>query len=130
MKQFNTRSSVRSRGCSLDNVSLAIGFNPVEVARLPLHILPYSPPAYFIEAARLNDLVIKELKPCLIVSPLVFQDCDALELALRLAGLGYRGCYRVVSGRLPRPDIVKAELCLAAPDLCIEWFDREPLSYS
>ena len=60
--------------------------------------------------------------PDVIMGPLVSHSFDALDLARRLVELQYRGRFRVVSGPVPRPQSILAELRAAAPGLDIELF--------
>ncbi|WP_372604007.1 hypothetical protein [Actibacterium sp.] len=60
----------------------------------------------------------------LIVTPLVSDYFDAMDMATELALAGYRGTYAVILPRLPRPEIVRRELNAICPGLRIELWNR------
>lgn len=55
-----------------------------------------------------------------VVSPLVGEDFDAIDIATDLARADYRGNLVVVTPVLPKPSIVLRELREACPDVNIE----------
>ncbi|MBB4022168.1 MULTISPECIES: hypothetical protein [Actibacterium] len=55
-----------------------------------------------------------------IVSPLVAEHFDAMDLALQLHLADYRGTYLVVAPRVPRPEIIRRELRQICPGLDVE----------
>ncbi len=55
------------------------------------------------------------LAPRLIVSPLIAESFDALELATKLQEFGYQGRYRVVAKEVPNPELVAREIRFVAP---------------
>jgi len=55
-----------------------------------------------------------------IISPLMSEHFDALDLARELDAAGYRGQYLIVAPPLPRPDLIRRELSAIAPDVGIE----------
>ena len=59
-----------------------------------------------------------------VVSPLVSRHFDAVDLARELEAVGYRGHYFVMAPPLPRPDIIRRELCQTAPRLKIDLLPR------
>jgi len=56
-------------------------------------------------------------RPDMVVSALIGEGFDAIDVARRLAQLGYRGPYRALSHPLPRPGLVRSEVRAAAPEL-------------
>jgi hypothetical protein len=82
--------------------------------------------------AGLEDLTLSfllELSPDVVLSALMGERYDALDVAKRLSELGYRGRYRAIASALPNPSSIKAEVRAIAPDLDFDLFviDR-PLS--
>ncbi|WP_373356945.1 hypothetical protein [Pseudoroseicyclus sp. CXY001] len=71
----------------------------------------------FITFDALDGPLLAGLCPDLVVSPLLAEGFDALDLARRLAELGYRGRYRAVALSLPDPGLVQDEVRAVAPDL-------------
>lgn len=65
----------------------------------------------------LDWALIARHEPGLILSPLMMGRLDVLDIALMLAGLEYRGKYRVVTCALPRPDVVNRDVLRATPAL-------------
>lgn len=55
-----------------------------------------------------------------VVSPLVCEHFDAMDLASELESVGFEGTYTVIVPPLPRPDIVRRELCQIAPRVDID----------
>ena len=63
-----------------------------------------------VEIAKLYEGLIEEFAPNLVISPLVGRSFDCVELASRLAEIGYDGLYVAISKDLPRLDIVRSEV--------------------
>jgi len=59
-----------------------------------------------------------------VVSPLVGEDFDAMDVAHELQRAGYRGRYVVVTPALPNPAIIRNEIRQACPGLTIELIPR------
>ncbi|EPX86147.1 hypothetical protein ruthe_00956 [Rubellimicrobium thermophilum DSM 16684] len=75
--------------------------------------------------ARFEDLsadLLHALKPDLVLSPLMGEDFDALDVAQRLDALGYAGRYRALTNPVPDPDAIRAEMRSVAPDLDFDLF--------
>lgn len=60
------------------------------------------------------------LLPVMVVSPLVANGFDCLDLALRLQMIGYRGKFRVLAPDVTRPAMIRSEITAQAPDLDVE----------
>lgn len=103
-------------------VSLAMGFYPDDLDDLPSSIIPEHTSTHFVSLAAITSEVFEDLRPSLIVTPLVFQGCDACDVAARLVGLGFDGCYRVISSGLPQLDMVRDEISDIAPNLTVELY--------
>lgn len=71
----------------------------------------------FVAFADLDAALLAEAAPELVLSPLVDAAFDAVDVARRLGGLGFRGRYLALADRLPNPDAVRAEVRAAAPAL-------------
>jgi hypothetical protein len=54
-----------------------------------------------------------------VLSPLMAQGFDALDVAMQLAGFGFAGRYRAVAEDLPDPGLVRREVRRAAP--CVDF---------
>ncbi len=66
--------------------------------------------------------LLRDARPDLVLSALMGESFDALDLARRLDELGFRGRYRALTNPLPRPDDVRDEVRAAAPGLDFDLF--------
>lgn len=66
--------------------------------------------------------LLAECNPDVVLSALMADRFDALDLARRLADAGYRGRYRAMTLALPNPDAVLAEVKAMAPEIDFELF--------
>lgn len=71
----------------------------------------------FCTLAELSTDRIRDLAPEMIMSPLVGDNFDVLEVATLLRKLGYKGRYRVISDYLPQAQMIREEVAQVAPDL-------------
>lgn len=71
----------------------------------------------FVDIDDLNADIVNEHEPDIILSPLVGDDFDAVDVAVRLIELGFRGRYRAISDNLPDADLIRAEIRAFAPQL-------------
>ena len=71
----------------------------------------------FASFSDLDGPLLQAVRPDMVVSALIDDNFDAVDMARRLTDLGYAGPYRALSTPLPRPGIVKAEVRGAAPGL-------------
>lgn len=65
----------------------------------------------------LDAALLLRHRPVLVLSRALSRRFDALDLALRLVDLGYRGRYLALAEALPSPDLVRAEVACACPSL-------------
>ncbi len=70
-----------------------------------------------VEWHDLDQLMLTMIEPDLVVSPLVSDDFDCVDLAFRLTRLGYRGRYVALTEGLPHPAIVRREVRSLCPHL-------------
>lgn len=61
--------------------------------------------------------LLAEVRPDMVLSTLVGDGFDAIDVARRLRELGYRGRYRALAHALPNEEAVRAEIEEAAPEL-------------
>lgn len=64
----------------------------------------------FVAFETLTEERFLAIAPDVVLSPLVTPRFDCLELANCLERFGYSGRYRALSPKLPRPDLVRAEV--------------------
>ena len=103
---------------------MTINKTVADMPSLPSVLVISNAPAQFttlgcISAApeEIDWALIARHEPALIVSPLMMGKIDVLDIALMLAGIEYRGKYRVVTSGLPRPDVVSRDILHATPAL-------------
>lgn len=71
----------------------------------------------YIDLSALNSDVIKEEDPDIILSPLVSDDFDAVDVAGLLSDLAYNGPYRALTNDLPNTELIKSEVRHHAPQI-------------
>ncbi len=71
----------------------------------------------FVEIEALNADVVNEKEPDIILSPLVADDFDAVDVAVKLIELRFQGRYRAISDDLPDADLIRQEVRNFAPQL-------------
>lgn len=64
--------------------------------------------------------LLDQFKPDTVVSPLLGQGFDAIELAELLSAFGYDGEFVVIAPPVPNLGIIKADIATAAPGLRID----------
>lgn len=89
------------------------------------------PPGGRIILASFNDLsqeLLARMRPKLVLSPLLARDFDCIDLAQMLFALGFGGQYRVITGDIPNPMIVTAEIRSQCPGLDFDVLQTLPES--
>ena len=64
--------------------------------------------------------LLARIRPRVIMTSLVSGSFDCIDIAERLDAAGYDGCLQVLTGRIPRPQIVLNEIQTQFPDLSVE----------
>lgn len=77
--------------------------------------LPDIPGFHFAGFRDLDAGLLGEVAPTVVLSALTSRDFDVLDLAVRLATLGFRGRYRALARYLPNPAVVVREVRDVAP---------------
>ncbi|MDP5084556.1 MAG: hypothetical protein NWQ23_03975 [Yoonia sp.] len=72
---------------------------------------------HFIDFDTLTEEALEGFAPDIILSPLLANGFDALDIAARLQGFGFKGRYRVVAAPVPNADVVLADIRTHAPDI-------------
>ena len=72
--------------------------------------------------------ILHEVDPEYVLSPLLCQSFDCLDLAIVLEDAGFRGSYRVICEDLPDPTLVRREIKARCPrlDFDVVNLDRGP----
>jgi len=71
----------------------------------------------FVELADVTASFILRHAPEIILSPLVGDDFDVLDVARRLHSAGFAGRYRAIAPEVPNVNIIRKEVTAVAPDL-------------
>lgn len=93
---------------------LAVGPAPAGRERDGVRTLPGT---RFVDFDELTPELLELHQPDVVLSPLVTQGFDCVELAHRLVNGGFGGRYRAFAGDLPRPDLVTREIRTSFPGL-------------
>ena len=79
--------------------------------------LPQLEKLVFIDLDDLDHAAIATHEPDIILSPLVSDDFDAVDVAAKLKELNFHGPYRAVTDELPDPELVRHEITNYAPSV-------------
>ncbi|WP_159086926.1 hypothetical protein [Loktanella sp. Alg231-35] len=71
----------------------------------------------FLNFGELSAEALKAHTPDIILSPLVGDDFDVIEIAQQLATLAFSGRYRAIAERLPNAEMIRKEVSEQATDL-------------
>lgn len=82
----------------------------------------------FVDISELNADLLSQGAPDIILSPLLADDFDAVDVAAKLIELNFRGRYRAISDDLPNADIIRREVCNFAPQLDFDLLLMPPLA--
>ncbi len=82
----------------------------------------------FTEFEHLTQELLDFINPDIILSPLMADDFDVVEMADRLHALGYRGCYRAITSNIPNADMIRAEVRNHAPEVDFDLLMMSPVA--
>lgn len=100
---------------------LLVGLDDNGVQSLPTGVVPSGALLHFISSlSAVEPDILSDLRPQLVVTPLMGVGFDAHDLALRLTSLEFGGVLRVLAPPLPKPEMLRAELSHAAPGLTVD----------
>jgi hypothetical protein len=88
-------------------------------------LVPNLPGFHFAAFKDVTSRLLHEVAPDLVLSALMGDDYDVIELARRLAMLDYLGRYRALTAHLPNPALVLNEVRAAAPQIDFDLFNLE-----
>ena len=78
------------------------------------------PGLHFVSYADLDQGLLKQIRPDIVVAALMSPVIDALDLAERLESLGYRGRFWALASAVPKVPMVREEVCAIAPGIDFE----------
>ncbi|EBA10955.1 hypothetical protein [Roseobacter sp. CCS2] len=82
----------------------------------------------FSELRALTKTTLDDLSPSVILSPLMGDDFDVLDVAMRLVTFGYDGRYRAITENLPDAEMIRKEVRAHAPDLDFDILVMPPVA--
>lgn len=71
---------------------------------------PESDKIHYTIFADVTAARLAELRPILVVSPLMCRSFDCLDLAVRLQQLGYQGKLRILAPNVTKPAMIRSEI--------------------
>lgn len=71
----------------------------------------------FSEIEQLTATILDDAVPTMVLSPLVGDDFDLMDVVEQLSALDFSGQYRVISYALPNPEMIRKEVRAVAPNL-------------
>lgn len=84
--------------------------------------LPDVPGFHFGGLQDLTSGLLTQMSPDVILSALMGESFDALDVARRLSELDFKGRYRAIATSLPNPRAIMAEVRAIAPELDFDLF--------
>ena len=81
---------------------------------------------HFTDIDAVNTNLLEQLKPAMVLSPLLGDQFDAIDVAKSLVSIGYTGRYCAVTEQLPDSRLVLQEIRSAAPGLDVVLFILPP----
>jgi len=88
--------------------------------------LPQIAQAEFCSFADLTNELIDRLQPEIILSPLVSEQFDVLDLVVALDGMNYDGRIRALTPPLPNKEIILREVGILCPSLDFDILEVHP----
>lgn len=103
---------------------LAVGDFPTGMTQNMPGELPASEQMTFVQYGEVTTGLLKQLSPTVVLSPVICNSFDCIDLALRLIEIGYQGKYRVLADGLAKPGMIKSEVRSQAPGLDFDTVDN------
>lgn len=82
----------------------------------------------FTELDHLTPALIYEFAPTMVLSPLMGDNFDVVDVALRLNELEFDGQYRAITETLPDPEIICKEVRALAPKVDFDLLMMPPVA--
>lgn len=111
-------------GMAYTAIVVSVGLTDSDRSDLPERLLS-SKRGRLLEVplAELDDALIERTQAKTVITPVVTQEFDVLDVAERLHALGFEGTYFALAGKMPNPALIEREVRLAAPGLVFEVVD-------
>jgi hypothetical protein len=91
--------------------------------------LPDDPSLHYVSFDEMSQRLLESFEPDIILTPLLGQGFDALDLAVILEQYKYKGRFRALCPKLPNPDLVMREIQSLCPSVDFDLFvvdDSDP----
>jgi hypothetical protein len=72
---------------------------------------------HFVEFSDLNQELLDNYSPDVVVSPALGWDFDCIDMALKLEAIGYSGPYRAIAQDIPKPELIQSEIKQLCPKI-------------
>ena len=89
--------------------------------------VPHDDVRYY-ELDEVTEDTLNDLTPTIILSPLMGDNFDVLDIAARLNELGFQGQYRAITESIPDREMIRNEVKAHAPDLDFDLLMIPPTS--
>lgn len=90
---------------------LVIGDQAMPVADADISVVAF---------ADLSVQLLQQIRPDVVVAPLLAGQIDALDVAALLYACAYDGRLCILARALPDPDLIRADIARIAPDLAVD----------
>lgn len=127
--QNSSKIFARHRPEFANQTVLLVGLGSKHTRDLESMLLPKDCDLCFSGIHALKRVVLMQISPCMIVSPLVGEDFDAHEIAALLEDIRYAGQYRAITPKIPKADLVLSELKEVAPGIDIDILELADTSF-
>ncbi|TNC51163.1 hypothetical protein FHG66_06345 [Rubellimicrobium rubrum] len=77
---------------------------------------------YFASFSEIDARLLSDVKPDVVLSALMGESFDVIDLACRLVELGFAGRYRALTTALPNAEAVRNEVQAIAPSLDFNFY--------
>lgn len=79
----------------------------------------------FANFSEISTKMLRLIRPDVVLSTLIGDHFDAMDLAVKLKNIGFSGRYRAVTLGLPDPDLIRSEVHFMAPDLDFDVYQMD-----
>lgn len=84
--------------------------------------LPDDPSLHYVSFDEMSPRLLESVAPDIVLTPLLGQGFDALDLASLLQGFKFTGRFRALCPKLPNPDLVMQEIQSLCPNVDFDLF--------
>lgn len=108
-------------GMAYTAIVVSVGLSETETKDLPERLLsPARERLLEVPLVQLDNVLLERTRTQTVITPVVTQEFDVLDVAERLHGLAFEGTYFALLGKMPNAALIAREVRLAAPGLKFE----------